>query len=383
MTAMSFSARLSRRSLLVAGTAGTAGLLAGTAGTAGLLAGAPAPAAPGSPGEPDGVIGAHGEHQAGVVLPHIAQRHCAVLVCDLSASDVRSTLDALGSRIESLTAGGDPALGGLEPAAVTVTVGLGPDVVRRIDPDLPGTTALPPFEHEDITSGNRGGDLILQICAMDPLVVSLVAADLAARAGTVRWQARGFRGAPLGETGAARNLLGFTDGIAGPHTDAELREQVWLDGAVAGGTIAVVRRITLDTGAFLRLPVPGQEAVIGRRRADASPLSGGGPEAEIDLGAKSADGEYLVPATAHVRIAHPFTSGTGLMLRRSYSTPDGLLFICFQRDLRTYTATQSTMDANDALMRFVTVTATGTFLILPGFEPGRPLGAPLWTPRSR
>ena len=370
MTAMSSSPGLSRRMLLAAGTAGAAGLLAGSA--------APAPA---TTAESDGTVDAHGAHQAGIVRPRIAQRHCTVVVCDLSTPDIRGTLAALGTRIESLTAGGHPALGGLPPAAVTVTVGLGPEVVRRIDPSLPGTAELPRFAREDLAPGDRGGDLSLQICAMDPLVVSLVAADLASLAGPVRWQARGFRGAPLGKTGASRNLLGFTDGIVGPRTDDELREQVWLEGQAAGGTIAVIRRITLDAGAFLRLPVTEQEAVIGRRRDDASPLSGGDQDAEIDLGAKTADGEYLVPATAHVRVAHPMTSGTGLMLRRGYSTPEGLLFISFQRDLRTYTATQSTMDEHDALMRFVTVTATGTFLVLPGFGPGQPLGSSLWTTR--
>jgi dye decolorizing peroxidase len=374
MAAMSSPAGLSRRRLLAAGTSGAAVLLAGPSAAAVPVSTA---------AEPEGVVDAHGEHQAGIVHPRIAQRHCTVVVCDLATSDVRGVLAALGARITSLTTGAAPALGGLGPAAVTVTVGLGPGVVRRIDPALPGTAELPRFEHEDIAPGDRGGDLLLQVCAMDPLVVSLVATELAALAGTPRWRAHGFRGAPLGETGAARNLLGFTDGIVGPRTDAELREEVWLDGPVVGGTVAVVRRITLDTGRFLRLPVPEQEAVIGRRRDTAEPLSGGGPDSVVDLGAKTADGEYLVPAAAHVRVAHPLTSGTGLMLRRSYSSPDGLLFISFQRDLKTFTATQATMDEQDALMRFVTVTATGSFLILPGFGPDRPLGAPLWAARTR
>jgi dye decolorizing peroxidase len=371
MAAMPSSAGLSRRRLLAAGTATAAGLIAGPS--------LPAASAPEGVDEPDGVVEAHGEHQAGIVRPRIAQRHCAVVVCDLPQPDVRGLLAALGHRIHVLTSGDGTALGGLPPAAATVTVGLGPRVVRLLDPALPGTTELPSFTREDIAPSDRDGDLLLQICAMDPLVVSLIAADLAALAGPVRWRAQGFRGAPTGATGAARNLLGFTDGIVGPHTDDDLRDQVWLDGRAAGGTIAVVRRITLDTGAFHRLSVDGQEAVIGRRRATAEPLSGGGPDADVDLGAKSADGEYLVPADAHVRVAHPLTSGTGLMLRRSYSSPDGLLFISFQRDIRTFTATQSTMDERDALMRFVTTTAGGTFLILPGFGPDRPLGSPLWT----
>lgn len=85
---------------------------------------------------------------------------------------------------------------------------------------------------------------------------------------------------------------------------------------------AVVHVEDLVAGAFHRLPVAGQEAVIGRRRDNAEPLSGGGIDADVDLGAKTARGEYLIPADAHVRVAHPLTSGTGLMLRRSYSSPE-------------------------------------------------------------
>lgn len=119
---------------------------------------------------------------------------------------------------------------------------------------------------------------------------------------------------------------------------------------------------------------------MGRRRGSSEPLSGGGPEADADLTAKSADGEYLIPADSHVRRAHPLTSGSGLMLRRSYSYDDGptdrgLLFVCFQRDLRTFVATQHRLDEGDALMRYATATASGTFLVLPGFTPDRPLGS--------
>lgn len=371
------SSGFSRRLLLAAGTAGAAGILAGPSGAA-----ATSPAHAGEVDESAAVVDPHGDHQAGITRPETAQRHCTVAVCDLDPATVFSVLAALGDRIGSLTRGGDAALGGLATAALTITVGLGPRVIAAVDPALPGATDLPPFAREAVSPNDRGGDLLLQVCAMDPLVVSLTVTALLTTLNTpARWQAHGFRGAPLDETGACRNLLGFSDGIAGPRTDTELSENVWLDGPLAGSTLAVVRRITLDTAGFLRQPLARQEAVIGRRRDNAEPLSGGGPDAGIDLGAKTPDGEYVIPADAHVRIAHPLTNGTGLMLRRSYSTVDGLLFISFQRRLRTFTATQSTMDEQDALMRFSTVTATGTFLILPGFTPDEPLGTGLRSAR--
>jgi len=69
------------------------------------------------------------------------------------------------------------------------------------------------------------------------------------------------------------------------------------------------------------------------------------------------------------------------MLRRSYSIDEpapGLLFISFQNDLRTFTATLAHMDISDALLPFTTTTAGATFLILPGFDRRHPLGSTLF-----
>ena len=68
------------------------------------------------------------------------------------------------------------------------------------------------------------------------------------------------------------------------------------------------------------------------------------------------------------------------MLRRGYSyenssTDRGLVFVCFQRDLATFTRTQQRLDEVDDLMRFATTTASGSFLVLPGFDGRHPLGA--------
>ena len=69
------------------------------------------------------------------------------------------------------------------------------------------------------------------------------------------------------------------------------------------------------------------------------------------------------------------------MLRRSYaydngSGDEGLLFISYQRDLRSYVETQRRMDeVGDELMKYAKATASATFLILPGFSVQRPLGS--------
>ena len=95
---------------------------------------------------------------------------------------------------------------------------------------------------------------------------------------TERWRqsARRGRNAPVGPGRTApRNLLGFLDGIVGPATTAEQQDVLWLAGPapVAGGTIAVVRRMELDLQHFAALSVPQQEAVFGRRRDSGVPLS--------------------------------------------------------------------------------------------------------------
>ncbi|MFB7493584.1 Dyp-type peroxidase [Streptomyces sp. NPDC056161] len=376
----------SRRALLdVTGVLVAAGLTAGcTSDSAGP--GRAAPAAADTPTR----IPATGRHQAGITLPQPAQGNLLAVVADLDEAVAPGPLLAeLGRAISTLTAGTDPRLLGLPPGDLTVTVGVGPRLVRAAGASLPGSADLPRFSRERITPQARGGDLLIQICASDALLVPIVAAALLDQTGDrvrERWRQSGHRGTnvPIGEGRTApRNLLGFIDGIVGPHTSAEQQRDLWLAGppAVAGGTLAVLRRMELDLPRFAALSVAEQEAVFGRRRASGAPLSGGTVSSGPELGAKTPDGRYLVPVDAHVRRAHSAVVGTGLMLRRSYSIDEpapGLLFISFQNDLRTFTATLTRMDTSDALLPFTTTTASGTFLILPGFDRRRPLGSQLF-----
>ncbi|HET6503210.1 MAG TPA: Dyp-type peroxidase [Amycolatopsis sp.] len=331
-----------------------------------------------------------GPRQAGITLPQPAQPNLLAVVADIAdAVAVGPLLAEMGQTIRTLTAGTDARLMGLPPGDLTVTIGIGPRLVGMADPALPGAADLPEFSRERIAPQARGGDLLMQICAGDALVIPIVAAALLDQAGDriqERWRQSGRRGANVpvdqGLT-APRNLLGFIDGIVGPHTAVEEQQDLWLAGPapVAGGTIAVLRRMELDLSRFATLSVADQEAVIGRRRATGVPLSGDTITSDPDLGAKTPDGRYLIPANAHVRRAHSDVVGVGLMLRRSYSTDEptpGLLFISFQNDLRTFTNTLTHMDNLDALLQFTTTTAGATFLILPGFDQLHPLGATLF-----
>lgn len=227
---------------------------------------------------------------------------------------------------------------------------------------------------------------MVQVCASDPLLLPLVLLRIAEHSPALRerWRQRAMRGPDehvrRGQS-APRNVIGFVDGIAVPVTDDEFARSVWIDeGAAAGGTIMVVRRMVIDVAAFGRLTVAEQEATIGRRRATGAPLSGGEITDDVNLQAKSADGRYLVPSDAHARRAHPRPAGVPLMLRRSYSMEDpvGLLFISMQSQLSTFTRTLERMLESDALLPFTRTTASGAFLVLPGFDRDRPLGESLF-----
>ncbi|MFK4189601.1 Dyp-type peroxidase [Streptomyces sparsogenes] len=366
----------------------------GTVTAVGLSAGCQSPSA--RPDRSDAApaptpsVSPTGRYQAGITLPQPAQRHLLAVVADLVGDgSARPLLAELGEAVRALTKGTDARLMGLPPGDLTVTIGVGPRLVRKVDPDLPGAKDLPRFSREQIARRARGGDLLVQICADDPLLLPVVAAALLEQAGDriqERWRQSGSRGANVRvdkDLAAPRNLFGFVDGIVGPHTKAQQERDLWLAGPapVAGGTIAVLRRMELDLPRFAKLSVAEQEAVFGRRRDTGVPLSGGTIASGPDLGAKTPDGRYLVPADAHARRAHSTAVGVGLMLRRSYSIDGpapGLLFISFQNDIRTFTNTLTRMDNSDALLDFTTTTAGATFLILPGFDEEHPLGSRLF-----
>ncbi|MER6488110.1 Dyp-type peroxidase [Streptomyces virginiae] len=343
----------------------------------------PAPRAGGRPAVRGGA-GPGGARQAGVERPVQPQTHAVVSVYDLSPQAGPARVAArLGEAVLELTAkpGTAPGVAGGD---LTVTVGLGPRLVGPAVPGVPGVPGgleLPAFAREERTARTWGGDLLVQVCASDPVVVGLadtrLAQVLAAEGASGRWSQTGFR--PPGN-GPVRNLLGFPDGIENPRTRPELDREVWLDGPgpLADGTIAVVRRLRIDVTGFLAQSPARQDEAIGRRRTDGAPLSGGEALDRLDLSAKTPRGRYLVPALAHARRANPNATGSGRMLRRGYSyrngpADQGLLFVSFQRRLRTFTATQRRLDDGDDLMRFVTATASGAFFVPAACTPERPL----------
>ena len=375
-----------RRSVLIGLGGLVTGAAVGVTGWAGIegaaTSGAAPTTAPALAPEPARVDVA-GDQQAGIHRPSTPQRQGLLFALDLDSTDL-GWLPAIGEAILDLVEGGKSGVLPEGPGDLTVTVGLGPRLIAVVDPTLPGAEELPAFKgDENITDDRRGGDVLLAAYSSDPTVLRVVLESLSATVpgSTLRWEQRGFRGPGTG--GVVRNPLGFLDGIIVPHTDDELDRNVWIaDGPLAGGTICVLRRLRLDIAAFHERSRREQEAVFGRRFGDGAPLSGGGTLDQIDLRAKTPEGDYVVPADAHARAAHPSFTGSELMLRRGYAFDDGegdtgLLFVCFQRTLRTFVATQQRLDDVDALSKFVTPTGSATFVMLPGFDRTTPLGATL------
>ncbi len=384
----------SRRGVLRAmaglGLGAGVGLAGGFAGARSLDA--PSTSAAAAPGGEPAPVPVHGPHQAGVASPDTPQRHGVLLVLSLpdltgagAPARLREVCAAAGRAVTDVTGAGAGAAGLLDgPRDLSVTIGVGPRPLALLDAGLPGAEDLPTFVGDDaIAPEHRGGDLLVAAYSSDPNDAELAAAWVADQVPGAerRWSQRGFR-AP-GSGTVARSPLGFHDGIIVPRTAAELAEHVWVpDGPLAGGTVCVVRRLRLDTARFRTEAPARQEEIIGRRRGDGSPLSGGGPLDEVDVLAKAPTGELLTPPRSHARAAHPSFTDSHLMLRRGYAYDNGaddagLLFVCFQRDLRTFVQTQHRLDETDDLMGYAAPTASGTFLVLPGFTENVPLGATL------
>jgi dye decolorizing peroxidase len=409
---------ISRRRLLgTASAAGAAGLVAGGAGGAYGYARTDGGAALTSVGAASvpfhgtgATPGSTGVHQAGITTPLQARGH--LVAFDLAPGAGRKGAIALMRRwsraAEAMTAGrvpdGDDQVAlDAGPSSLTVTFGFGHGFFAATGlPDrLPADfVPVPAFSQDALDPRLGGGDLWVQIGSDDPLVAFHALRVLqrhAAGTAVLRWQMNGFSRAP-GATArpmTARNLMGQVDGTNNPHpADEDFSRAVFVSGRhgaeawMNGGSYAVVRRIRMLLDPWEDLPLERQEAVIGRRKSDGAPLSGGSETTPVDLNRMNRDGSLAVAGDAHIRVAAAQSNDGAKMLRRPFSyhdgfgadgTPDaGLLFVAWQAaPLNGFIKVQRKLDSADALSRFVRHESSALFAVPPAALPGDYVGRPL------
>jgi deferrochelatase/peroxidase EfeB len=370
---------------------------------------------------PRAVVPFYGRHQAGIATP--APAHLLFATFDLdpaaTAEDVRFLLQTWTATAARLTQGqpavaddadpaAAPAAAAFDPAGLTLTVGLGPEVFspeRGLAERRPRWLGpLPPFRFDALDPARSDGDLCVQACAEDRLVLFQAVRELtglAAGCARPRWTQAGF-GPPAdpaarGET--TRNLQGFKDGTANPRpSDPEFDGIVWVQpddepAWLRDGSFLVVRRIRMDLDRWEALSVAEQEAVIGRYKDSGAPLSGT-DEFDTPILAPQEDGDHLVPVHSHIMVAAPVHNRGARMLRRGYSYDNGwdpaanngngqadagLLFLSYVRDhVSQFIDVQRALDNLDELNAFITPVGSAVFAIPPGAAEGEYLGQGLF-----
>ncbi|MFJ2442253.1 MULTISPECIES: iron uptake transporter deferrochelatase/peroxidase subunit [unclassified Streptomyces] len=402
---------ISRRRLLgTAGAAGATGLALGAVGGAtGSAANRPAPAtALTTIGT--GSVPFHGAHQGGITTPAHASAH--LVAFDLAPGAGRKEAAALLRRWSASARAmmaGEPATGddtGIAldagPSSLAVTFGFGRTFFDRTD--LTGQRPealdpLPAFSSDHLDANRSDGDLWIQIGSDDALVafhaLRTLQKDAGAAAG-VRWQMNGFNRSP-GATPhpmTSRNLMGQIDGTRNPKpSEPDFDQRIFVPANppagvpdwMAGGSYAVVRRIRMLLDDWEKLPLAKQEKVIGRRKSDGAPLTGGTETTLLDLDKRDAEGNLIIPSNAHARITVPEANGGAAMLRRPFSfhdgigadgTPDaGLLFVCWQADpLKGFVPVQRKLDRGDALSVFIRHESSGLYAVPGGARQGEYVG---------
>ena len=384
---------VSRRGLLAAGGAVAAPSVGVAAGYA--LAGQPTePAA--APEADDSLVPFHGPHQAGIATQ--PQTHAAFLAFDLRGATDRAAavrlMKLLTDDARRLTAA-TPVLGDQEPelartpARLTFTFGFGPRFFTQLglmQRQPSGLTELPAFGIDQLKPQFCDGDLLVQVCADDPLVLAHAVRQVTKTTRSFakpRWVQRGFTQPRVALHGAevSRNLMGQLDGTVNPvPATPDFDAVVWAGpqtGWFAGGTTLVLRRITMQLDTWDELDTPDKELTIGRRLASGAPLTGTAATDQADFAAVDANGLPVIPPFSHMARARPHQQNDRF-LRRPYNYDEsnvesgadaGLLFVTYQADIAAqYLPVQQRLAEQDLLNAWTVPIGSAVFALPPGCD---------------
>jgi dye decolorizing peroxidase len=347
-----------------------------------------------------------GTHQAGIETP--APAHALVMAWDLTSAedagrartDLTRLMRILSDDAARLTQG-QAALADTEPelarnpANLTVTFGFGPALLDRVGVDRPtGADSLPGFSIDELDESISDGDLLIQVCSDDPLVLAHTSRMLAkdTRAfGSQRWMQSGFRRAHGSEKPGTtmRNTFGQVDGSANPALDsADFTRTVWIpDGPFAGGTTLVVRLIRMDLDLWDEADRVAREQSVGRTLDVGAPLGGTGEFDTPDFSATGPNGFAVIPEFSHMRRARGVDEEDGgqQIYRRSYNVEqtlgggaigaDGQLFLAFQADAAAqFVPIQKRLAELDLLNQWTTPVGSALFVLPPGSAEGEYVG---------
>lgn len=294
---------------------------------------------------------------------------------------------------------------GLSPASLTFTIGYGASLFDErfgLSSRRPsGLQPIPTFVGDNLNPLESDGDIVVQICSEDPQV-NFHAAHTLARLGEgvvgVRYMHIGFgrTSAVTSDQSTTRNLIGFKDGTNNLQENRvpNFERHVWVKDSnpawMHNGTYLVSRKIRVRLEDWSSNSLDTQEATIGRFKDSGAPLTGDREHDVPNLEALNPHRNYVIPTSAHIRVAAPSQNGGRVILRRGFGFVDGidqktgqiicgLHFVCFQRDpMDQFVSIQRNLATNDSLASYLSHEASVLVACPGGLKTGEKWGSQLF-----
>lgn len=359
-------------------------------------------------------------YQAGVATP--PPDHFILVSFDVTASDhsaLRAMLNQWTDAAEKMSRGEsvgyteNPYIApidsgeadGLSPASLTFTIGYGASLFDErfgLSTRRPaGLQPIPAFVGDNLNPLESDGDIVVQICSEDPQV-NFHAAHTLARLGEgvvgIRYMHIGFgrTSAVTSDQATTRNLIGFKDGTNNLQENRvpNFDRHIWVKSSnpawMHNGTYLVSRKIRVRLEDWSSNSLDTQEATIGRFKDSGAPLTGTLEHDVPNLKALNPHRNYVIPTSAHIRVAAPSQNGGRVILRRGFGFVDGidqktgqiicgLHFVCFQRDpIDQFVSIQQNLATNDSLASYLSHEASVLVACPGGLRPGEQWGSQLF-----